>query len=206
MRSDLLSILHDDPIGGHIGSRKMFAIAALRFYWPQMRSHIRAFVSTCDLCQRNKPYNANTRGIPTPLPIPKRRFDVVALDIVSGFPKDKHGNDAAVVFTDRLTKRAWVEACSKEVTPQAVGHPPSQDRTAPILIDPDGREWFIVAEILSHRQINRPGPNQKVRVRFEGFDSTYDEWLPRKDVTDAALIEYEKFLEKNASECSCKSP
>ena len=70
MRSDLLSILHDDPIGGHIGSRKMFAIAALRFYWPQMRSHIRAFVSTCDLCQRNKPYNANTRGIPTPLPIP----------------------------------------------------------------------------------------------------------------------------------------
>jgi hypothetical protein len=84
--------------------------------------------------------------------------------------------------------------------PQAVGHPPSQDRTAPILIDPDGREWFIVAEILSHRQINRPGPNQKVRVRFEGFDSTYDEWLPRKDVTDAALIEYEKFLEKNASD------
>ena len=77
-----------------------------------MRSHIRAFVSKCDLCQRNKPYNANTRGIPTPLPIPKRRFDVVALDIVSGFPKDKHGNDAAVVFTDRLTKRAWVEACS----------------------------------------------------------------------------------------------
>ena len=446
MRSDLLSILHDDPIGGHVGSRKMFAIAALRFYWPEMRSHIRAFVSTCDLCQRNKPYNANTRGIPTPLPIPKRRFDVVALDIVSGFPKDKHGNDAAVVFTDRLTKRAWVEACSKDVTardlslifmrtvfrsqglpstllsdrgpqfissfwkelfgslktqvrltsgyhpasnggserfnrtlieglrsfvntrhsdwsdyllyleftynnsvnpatgyspfvlqfaqtprgpidlisgpvddgaddfdssnlksdaartlsieimnnvteardhlheaarrfrerharickphdfalgeeillssknihfvggcrklspsfigpfkieklvgnnaveikptgpyrslhkivnveylrpynrrPQAVGHPPSQDRTAPILVDPDGREWFIVAEILSHRQF-RPGPDQKVRVRFEGFDSTYDEWLPRKDVTDAALIEYEKFLEKNASD------
>ena len=83
--------------------------------------------------------------------------------------------------------------------PQAVGHPPSQDRTAPILIDPDGREWFFVAEILSHRQF-RPGPDQKVRVRFEGFDSTYDEWLPRKDVTDAALIEYEKFLEKNASD------
>ena len=35
---------------------------------------------------------------------------------MSGFPKDKHGNDAAVVFTDRLTKRAWVEACSKDVT------------------------------------------------------------------------------------------
>ena len=80
-----------------------------------------------------------------------------------------------------------------------MGHPPSQDRTAPILVDPDGREWFIVAEILSHRQF-RPGPDQKVRVRFEGFDSTYDEWLPRKDVTDAALIEYEKFLEKNASD------
>ena len=80
-----------------------------------------------------------------------------------------------------------------------MGHPPSQDRTAPILVDPDGREWFIVAEILSHRH-ERPGPKQKVRVRFEGFDSTYDEWLPRRDVTDAALIEYEKFLEKNASD------
>ena len=35
-------------------------------------------------------------------------------------------------------------------------------------------------------------------MRFEGFDSSYDEWLPRKDITVPALLEYEKFLERNA--------
>jgi hypothetical protein len=37
----------------------------------------------------------------------------VALDIVSGFPASKSGKDAIVVFTDRLTKRAWIEPCTK---------------------------------------------------------------------------------------------
>jgi len=38
---------------------------------------------------------------------------VVALDIVSGFPTTKTGFDAIVVFTDRLTKRVYVEPCTK---------------------------------------------------------------------------------------------
>ena len=444
-RSDLLSILHDDPLGGHFNSKKMTVVAMTRFYWQGMRTHIQRFCETCDQCQRNKAFTANARGIPKPLPIPARRFDVIALDIVSGFPPDADGNDAAVVFTDRLTKRAWIEACNKGIsayelanmfmrtvfrsqglptillsdrgpqfisdfwtdlfaslktqvrltsayhpasnggserlnrtliealrayvnarhdnwsshllyfeftynnsvnpatgfspfilqfaqTPRGpidlingaidddaadfdasdpkvdaatslsltilnnvteardhlheaarkfrerhaalckphhykegeqvllssknirfrdgcqklspsfvgpfkiiklvganaveikttghyralhaiqnvcylrpyhqrttdIGHLPSKDTVLPIMVDADGREWFIVAEVLNHRHKMRPGKDQLCKVRFEGFDSSYDEWLPRKDITVPALLEYEKFLERNA--------
>ena len=68
--------------------------------------------------QRNKSYHAKTRDISTPTPIPVSRFSVVALDLLSGFPTSLKGNDCIVVFTDSLTKRAWLEPIKKDVTPR----------------------------------------------------------------------------------------
>ncbi len=65
-----------------------------------MAERVRAYIETCEHCQRNKAYTRNTRGVPRPSEVPLRRFDVLALDIVSGFPTTKTGFDAIVVFTD----------------------------------------------------------------------------------------------------------
>jgi len=56
------------------------------------------------------------KPLPRPSEVPFRRFDVVALDIVSGFPTTKTGFDVIVVFTDRLTKRVYSEPCTKTVS------------------------------------------------------------------------------------------
>ena len=61
----------------------------------------------------------------------------------------------------------------------------------PIAVEPEG-EWFIIAEILHHRY--QFGPNQQCLVRWEGFDSSHDSWVPRKDITPKALEAYELFL------------
>jgi len=87
-----------------------------RFFFPRMSDYVKRYCASCEFCQRNKSYNANTRGIPTPLPIPKTRFSVVSLDLLSEFPLSKNGNNAIVCFTDRLTRRVWIEPVHKSVT------------------------------------------------------------------------------------------
>ena len=78
-----------------------------------MSSHIEKYVTTCEHFQRNKSYNSSTRGIPQPHVIPSRRFDVVSVDLLTGFPTKKNGYDCIVAFTDRLTKRAYISPCHK---------------------------------------------------------------------------------------------
>jgi len=112
-RNLILRIMHDLPLGMHQGAAKMYALMAARFYFPKMAERVRAYVETCEHCHRNKAYTRNTRGVPRPSEVPFRRFDVVALDIVSGFPTTKTGFDVIVVFTDRLTKRVYIEPCTK---------------------------------------------------------------------------------------------
>ena len=112
-RSLILRVMHDLPLGMHQGTAKMYALMATRFYFPKMAERVRAYIESCEHCQRNKAYTRNTRGVPRPSDVPFRRFDVMALDIVSGFPATKTGFDAIVVFTDRLTKRVYIEPCTK---------------------------------------------------------------------------------------------
>jgi hypothetical protein len=109
----LFEICHDSPLGGHTGARKLKYEMMSQFFWPQMSSHIDKYVASCERCQRNKSYNSSTRGIPQPHAIPSRRFDVISVDLLSGFPTTKNGYDCIVVFTDRLTKRAYVSPCHK---------------------------------------------------------------------------------------------
>jgi hypothetical protein len=47
---------------------------------------------------------------------PLRRFDVVALDILSFGKQCKNGFDSFVVFTDQLSKRAYIAPCYKTST------------------------------------------------------------------------------------------
>ena len=112
-RNLILKVMHDSSLGMHRSYNKMLVAVSSRFYFPHMAQRIRLYCETCEHCQRNKPWNSNARGQPIPHPVPQQRFDAVALDIVSGFPTTKAGFDAIVVFTDRLTKRAWIEPCTK---------------------------------------------------------------------------------------------
>ncbi len=113
LRSRLLKICDDSPLGGHTGARKLKYVMMPQFFWPQMSSHIDKYVASCEHCQRNKSYNSSTRGIPQPHAIPSRRFDVISVNLLSGFPTTKNGYDCIVGFTNRLTKRAYISPCHK---------------------------------------------------------------------------------------------
>ena len=121
-RNLILKVTHDLPLGAHFGQDKLRALLMTRFYFPHMSSRIDAYVSSCEHCQRNKSYTANRRGVPQPHKVPLRRFDVISIDIMCGFPPTTSGQDAVVVFTDRLTKRIWIEAISSAISAKELAH------------------------------------------------------------------------------------
>ena len=77
-----------------------------------------------------------------------------------------------------------------------VGPLPTRKTTAPIDFDDDGNPWFE-AEILQHR--GEPHlRDQHCLVRWKGYDASHDQWLPRREITNKALVAYEHFLRDQA--------
>jgi hypothetical protein len=69
-----------------------------------MYSELKAYVRSCDSCQRNKTSNKKPIGLLKPLEIPTERFEEVSMDLFTTFPKTKENHDAVMVIVDKLTK------------------------------------------------------------------------------------------------------
>jgi hypothetical protein len=95
---------HDAALAGHSGRDKTTEQVKRRFYWPRMDNEIESYVTSCDACQRNKPSQQATMGLMKPLPIPDRPWQQVSMDLITQLPRSRSGNDAIVVFVDKLTK------------------------------------------------------------------------------------------------------
>ena len=86
-----------------------------RFYWPGMDDEIQTYVTSCDACQRNKPSHQATIGLLQPLPIPDRPWQQVSAWTSSrSCLARSRGNDAIVVFVDKLTKMVHYVATHHE--------------------------------------------------------------------------------------------
>jgi hypothetical protein len=112
-RGQLLVTCHDSPLGGHVGTKKLKYTMMTQFYWPHIATHTEKYVASCEHCQRNKSFNSSTRGIPHPHDVPIRRFEVMSLDLLSGFPTCKNGYTCIVAFTDHLSKCPFISPCHK---------------------------------------------------------------------------------------------
>ena len=81
-----------------------------------MDDEIQKYVTSCDSCQRNKPSQQSPIGLLQPLPIPTRPWQQVSMDLITQLPRSKLGNDAIVVFVDKLTKMVHYVATTTNVT------------------------------------------------------------------------------------------
>jgi hypothetical protein len=101
----LLDIMHSHPTSGHLGTEATFQRLKDKYYWPQMYNDIKAYVTTCDNCQRfGRPIRTEPlHTIPVGQP-----FERIGIDIVGPLPRTARGNRYIVVAVDYLTK--WPEA------------------------------------------------------------------------------------------------
>ena len=116
LQTRIMQECHDSPLGGHLGKQKTIEQIKRRFYWPGMDAVIEKYVTSCDSCQRNKPSQQSPIGLLKPLPIPNRPWQQVSMDLITALPKSKLGNDAIVVFVDKLTKMVHYVATKTSVT------------------------------------------------------------------------------------------
>lgn len=81
-----------------------------------MAKDIRAYIRSCDSCQRNKARNLRPAGLLKPLPVPQDRWEDVSMDFVFGLPRTSRGHDGVLVFVDRLSKMAHFIPTKQTVT------------------------------------------------------------------------------------------
>ena len=81
LRDQLLETFHDYPSGGHWGQDKTLDLIQRHFTWIRIAEDVRAYVTTCPVCQgkaihRHKPY-----GKLEPLPVPTNMWNSPFKDI-----------------------------------------------------------------------------------------------------------------------------
>jgi hypothetical protein len=113
LQSLLLHECHD--AAGHFGIDKTLELLARQYYWPRMRADAQAYVASCEQCQRSKAVNAKRQGLLQPIDTPAERFHTLTLDLITGLPTSKNGNDAIVVFVDKFTKLTTYVATTKTI-------------------------------------------------------------------------------------------
>ena len=108
IKTKLLYEAHDATISGHAGAARVSELLSRNYYWPKLLEDVKIYVKSCYKCQSNKPSNQHPIGMLQPLPIPEYPWEQVTMDLITQLPKSKNGNDAIVVFVDKLTKMVHI--------------------------------------------------------------------------------------------------
>jgi len=100
IRENLFRLAHDTL--GHFGADKSYAVLHDAYYWPNMHRDLeKAYIPSCQDCQRNKSRTTKPPGPLHPLLIPDSRGSSVAMDFVGPLKPDQ-GFDCILTITDRL--------------------------------------------------------------------------------------------------------
>lgn len=106
LRTLILHEHHDLGIAGHCGTNKTLRFIQDQFYWPKMVEDVKAYIKSCEVCQRNKGSNQQPAGLLNPLPVPSQRWESISMDFIVHLPTTEKGFNAIFVVVDRLSKFA----------------------------------------------------------------------------------------------------
>ena len=116
LRTRLIRECHDSATAGHLGRDKTVEQMQRRFFWHGMTTRVGEYVTTCDACQRNKPSQRLTPGLLMPIASPTRAGHTWTMDLITGLPKSRGGNDAIVVWVCKFSKLRHYAACKTAIS------------------------------------------------------------------------------------------
>ena len=102
-------------MAGHFGVEKTVAILHKHFYWPKLRQYVNKYIRSCIACAISKP-TIKKQGLYTPLPTPKRPWESILMDYMSGLLSTKQDNDCVFVVVDRFLKMVILTTYNKRIT------------------------------------------------------------------------------------------
>ncbi|XP_068209304.1 uncharacterized protein [Palaemon carinicauda] len=119
-REAVLSLAHEDSFSGHLGLSKTFCRLSKCFWWPGMKSSVKKFVRTCEVCQvMGKPNQPIPKAPLNPIPSIGEPFAELVIDVVGPLPRTKLGFTHLLTIMDRASR--FPEAFPmKKITSKAV--------------------------------------------------------------------------------------
>ena len=100
----LISLAHQPPRASHGGLGKTLHRLRQQFFWPNMASHVKSFVGSCEVCKMSKASNQVQRQ-PMGKPfVVERPFQHIVMDFLGPYPRSKNGNAFIIIALDQLTK------------------------------------------------------------------------------------------------------
>lgn len=119
IRRALIKLAHN--FQSHVGEAKTRATLAQRFWWPTLYRDVHSFVQECATCARAKTSTQKKYGELMPI-IPRRRWDMLTMDIISGLVRDRE-YDGIFVVVDKYSKYIVAKPISlTEGTARIIGH------------------------------------------------------------------------------------
>ena len=103
MAAGALKLLHDSPVGGHLGVSKTLGKVRARFYWIHCRRDVEEWCHKCDLCASRKGPRVKTRS-PLQLYNVGEPMERVAKDVLGPLPETESGNKYILIAMDYFSK------------------------------------------------------------------------------------------------------
>jgi hypothetical protein len=87
-------------------TRKKIVAIRSQFFWSGMKKDVVDYITRCMECQRVKEEHRHPTGLLQPLPIPKKKWEVVTIDFITKIPRTTRHHDLIMVVVDKLAKVA----------------------------------------------------------------------------------------------------
>jgi len=95
---------HDHLLAGHFGQNKTLELIRREYAWPNLRSFIKDYVSTCAMCKRLKKPRHKPYGLLKQLLILTHPWDSISMDFIEHLPPSS-GFTSILVIIEQLTKQ-----------------------------------------------------------------------------------------------------
>ena len=101
-------------MAGHLGVTKTLKAINSRFYWLHADQEVRDYIRNCPSCQVQTTHPNKPSGLLQPLDVPPYAWHTVTTDYITGLPLTPKGNNAIIVFVDKLTKYVYAVPCNEK--------------------------------------------------------------------------------------------
>ena len=103
LRTEIVRLHHNTPVGGHGGQWKTVELVTQNFWQPGVTKEVKRYIEECNVCQCNKNCIEQPAGKLMPNSIPEKPQIHISADFITKLLLAQ-GYDLILVVVDRLTK------------------------------------------------------------------------------------------------------
>lgn len=106
MRTGVLGMYNDDPLGAHFGKEKTITLTRHYFDWPELAADVKKYVQCCDICQRARANRHQPYGEMAALRNPDATWKQFSMNFVTDLAPSRPlwGIFRAILVIFRFTK------------------------------------------------------------------------------------------------------